>query len=504
MEKMITGEQLNGWLEPAMNKLKRAAERSDRLRLVLLTLANAAGCLTMLSPPIALVVTTVSAFSMAGNIRGPLDWFLVEVLAVAGLFFGYLSFQLYRLRPAAARGVTVGTQQAPELFAMLERRVSHFRVRPIDQIVLTSDAELKIKATPRWAVPGFYNYTLCAGAPLLFFISAEQLRLVLAGAISASAVTQKSLAGWLVQASQDWPVIIEALEERPSQLSRLLLKPIRRIAELSETLGGEFHSEWKQVPARWLLENSDEENTVDCIANQTVADAFLNQQYWPMIIKAADRSPVPVVKPFSHFELMLDKILDDNSAKRWLLQAQAGSNADQAGVRDLLSDLGFEQLNWSQIPEDNAFHGLFESADILKNLDEQWQKEIQPEWNRRYSAFQEEKTRFERLQKIAHDKHLRGASALRYVELAGKFLEQEQAISVYRQMFQANNTNATMCFATGRQMLLAGLIEEGCTALQRASELDSSLANRAHALINEHKRSHAKHRRAFFEAAKSA
>jgi hypothetical protein len=54
-------------------------------------------------------------------------------------------------------------------------------------------------------------------------------------------------------------------------------------------------------------------------------------------------------------------------------------------------------------------------------------------------------------------------------------------------MYQANPDNADICYASGREMLACGHSKEGYEALQRASELDRSLAIRAHALINEHK-----------------
>jgi hypothetical protein len=54
-------------------------------------------------------------------------------------------------------------------------------------------------------------------------------------------------------------------------------------------------------------------------------------------------------------------------------------------------------------------------------------------------------------------------------------------------VYEGNPDNADICYASGREMLACGYSQEGYEALQRASELDRSLAIRAHALINEHK-----------------
>jgi len=67
-------------------------------------------------------------------------------------------------------------------------------------------------------------------------------------------------------------------------------------------------------------------------------------------------------------------------------------------------------------------------------------------------------------------------------------LEADQAVEVHRSMYKGNLDDANICYASGREMLLSGYAQEGCQALQRAAELDSSLAHNAHALIDEHRR----------------
>ncbi|MEA2093651.1 MAG: hypothetical protein U9P11_03700 [Pseudomonadota bacterium] len=370
---------------------------------------------------------------------------------------------------------------------MLERRISHFKINQIDDIVLTPQTELKIQASPSWAIPFFHNYTLCVGAPSLFFISPGQFRLALAGAIAATAHRQNSVLGWAVQASEDWTIIIKALERHPTLFAKLVLKPVIRIAAFTERLSAELRAQLQQIQSRWVLEHTDENNTMEYLANHVVASSFLAQQYWPMIFKAAERCPTPVVKPFSHFELLLERTLTEDSAKRWLLQAQASRDARHTGLRNLLAALSIDHLQWSELPESNAFHGIFKSNAILKNLDEYWRTIVEPEWSERHSSFRKKKTRFEKLQERAQRQNLRGDSALHYIQLAASFLDKDEANSVYLSMYKGNLDNADICYASGREMLACGYSQEGYEALQRASELDMSLTNRAQALIYEHK-----------------
>jgi hypothetical protein len=488
MSQQLVSEQITMWLAPGRKKIIQMIQRSSGIRMLLLSLTNVFGCLLMLSPLLTLAAASASAVYLFNHIQGPLDWFVVEVLGVVSLFSGYLSIQFFCIHPEAPNGVRIEPEQAPDLFSMLERRVTHFRIRSINTIELTPDAELSIHATPKWPVPLFHSYTLRTGAPLLFFLSPGQFRLALAGAIATTTRAQCSWAGWLIKAAEDWPLIVSTLENRASLLARLLLKPAAWVARTAHTLSAELRADNLQIQSRWVLENTEEQNAIAYLSNQVVANAFLNQQYWPMIYKAAERCPTPVVKPFAHFELLLEKLLSERSAGRWLLHAQSHSSTDnQPDLRDLLAELDIEHLSWSQLPEKNAFHDLFTSTGILKSLDTHWQALIEPEWNRKHASFQHDRLRFEKLQSRAQQQGLRGDSALRYVKLAGKFMDREKAVAIYHDMYQTNLDDANLCFTSGYEMLKSGDLREGCEALQRAAELNSSLANRAHALINQHR-----------------
>ena len=488
MSQQIVSDQITIWLEPGRKKLTRMIARSSRVRYLLLSLTNVSGCILMLSPLITLAAASTSAVYLFNRIQGPLDWFLVEVLGAVCLFSAYLSIQLALTRPQASLGAPIRQDQAPELFSMLERRVTHFRIRPISALVLTPDAELKIQATPKWPVPLIHSYTLCTGAPLLFFLSPGQFRLALAGAIATTAHTQRNWTGWLIQASEDWPIIVATLEQRASLLAKILLKPMAWIAGTAHTFSRGLRTDREQIQSRWVLENTEERNAIEYLSNQVIAGAFLEKQYWPMIYKAAERCPTPVVKPFSHLELLLERLLNERSARRWLLQAQSHSGTNsQLDLRDLLAELNIDHLNWSQLPEKNAFHDLFSSTAVLKHLDTHWQAIIEPEWKRRHTSFQSDRLRFEKLQARARQQGLRGESALRYVKLAGRFMDKEKAVAIYQDMYRANLDDARLSFASGCEMLKSGHLQEGCEALQRAADLDNSLANRAHALINEHR-----------------
>jgi hypothetical protein len=170
-----------------------------------------------------------------------------------------------------------------------------------------------------------------------------------------------------------------------------------------------------------------------------------------------------------------------------LTQAQSPGRHYRFGVPDLLAELKIDQLRWAGPPEPDAYSALFRSNYALKQLDILWQEDIEPEWRRRHTRHQNDQTRFLQLRRRAAENALRDESALRYIQLAPRFLEADDAVSAYRAAYATNTDDPKVCFAAGLALLRAGAAQEGAQALLRAAELQPELAARVTALIQEHR-----------------
>ncbi|VAW77219.1 diguanylate cyclase/phosphodiesterase (GGDEF & EAL domains) with PAS/PAC sensor(s) [hydrothermal vent metagenome] len=486
MQSQALNNPLIHWLQPVGVRLKRAVDRNPSLRLAVLGLLNGAASLLLLSPAITLVSASMAAVWLYGHIQGPLDWFAAEVLCALALVAGWVTLQQYLTQPKCPEGVALNECDSPQIFGMLERRVTHFHIPAQDDVVLTDEAKLDIHLVPKHAFPFGHKHILAIGSPLLFFLSQDLFRLALAGAAAAHAQRQRGLRGWIIRCCGDWPQLIDALQSRPSIATRLFVPLLQNLDALNETLGHELRMELQQDSSRWISEQTDEQQAEQLLASQVLADLYLRHQYWPMIMKAADRCPTPVVKPFSHFELLLEKTLNQETANRWLLQAQTCSS-DNGELRDLLAGLGLERLVWSGLPEQSASTKLL-GSDSLKALDNDWQTRIQPEWDEHHSRFQHDLKRLNQLKQQHAERALHGESALRYIRLAEQLLDADEIGKACQSICDSNRSDAVLNFACGRQLIASGHAEAGCEALQRAAELDRAFARRAHAIINEQNR----------------
>ncbi len=471
------------WLGNLGRRLQKPLDRSERLRLGLLCVANAIGCLLVLSPALLSMTASAAALYFGQHLNGPLDWFLFELLGVCALLCGIVAADLLFSRPDFASGVPLTEAQSPELFAMLKRRLSHFRLETVNQVYLDDGTELQIDASPRWLLPFVHRRQLRIGAALLFFLSPAQFRLALAGTVSAHATTRHSMRGSLAQSRRDWNRIATAVNRRSSISSKILRRPLGWIAALVDALGKGLEQHDRQMQYRWLRNNTDERSATELLAARTVAAEFLDKQYWPMILKAADRCPQPVVHPFGHFELLLQRTLQEADVRRWLTNVRTRS-ADHC---DLLAELGIDFLKWAGTPTDSAYNALFAAPAVLDRLDHYWRKQIEPEWNQRHQHFQQKQQRFERLQELATQQALHGRSALRYIKLAADLLDREQAIEAWQSTVAANFSDASVCFACGRSLLAANATDTGREALERAAELSPSLTGGVKKLLREYR-----------------
>jgi|AMFO01.1.fsa_nt_gi hypothetical protein len=474
------------WLQPAGTRLKRAMDRNPVLRLITLGLLNGATSLLLLSPAITLASASLAALWLYGHIQGPLDWFFTEVLCALALVAGWLGLQQVLARPQRLDGVLINAQDAPDLFGMLERRAAHFHLRPPDKVILTDDATLTVRQIPQYAFPFAHTQILTLGAPLLFFLSRDLFRLALAGAIAAHARKQHGVQGWILRRCEDWPQIIGTLQVRPGLATHLFVPVLQRVNALNAMLSRELHADIQQNANRWVSEQTDEQQAEQLLASQVLTDLYLRNQYWPMIMKAADRCPTPVVKPFNHFELLLGKTLNCDTANRWLLQAQTCSG-DNGELRDLLAGLGLDRLTWSGLPEQPASTRLL-SPSILKALDSDWQTRIQPQWDEHHARFQHDLKRFKQLQQQHAEQALQNEPAMRYVQLAKQLLDADEMAKICQSVCENNRNDAALNFTCGRQLVEAGHSRTGYEALRRAAELDPALAHRAQAIINEQDR----------------
>lgn len=477
------------------DRLAGLGERVPLLRSLWLAGLAGAGDLALLGVPVFALANTAGFFWMLSVASSPASWLLVELFgaqAALGLLLG--AHQLLTA-PAPPAGVEIGRDRAPLLFELVERRLAQYHLPRVDHIRLTTDAALRWVATPRRILPGANRHTLCIGLPLLFFLSDKQFHALLRSTLAQWDWRQRPLDTWIRRRAAGWARFSEACAA-PVGLpgAALLTRPVQAFARLLGARAAETVDRLDLVRDACTREVLDDEQLLALLAAEAVCAAYLEHRFWPMIEAAAERTPEPVLKPFSNFGVFLERMLCREEADRWLLRtlAQPASQArHHCGLRHRLDVLGYQRLHWPGLPEQTAFHALFghQARSTAQELDRWWQGRVRDEWRARYACFHAEQSRFRRLHEAAARAPLSGARARDYVKLADRFLSPADALQAVRTAWLNNQGDPALCFDCGRRLLVAG-DEQGVAAIETAIQIDQAWANEGAALISEFERRH--------------
>ncbi len=475
-----------------MGRAARLGERAPLLRTLWLTALAAAADGVLLAIPLFALLNSAGFVWMLSTASSPAGWLLAELSGVQAVLGLLASADLLLTRPPLPQGVELRRAQAPALFGLIDRRTAQYRLAPVDRVLLTTDSDIRWIATPRRILPGTHRHTLCVGLPLLFFLSHKQFRARLHSTLGQWYAYRNPLDTYIRRRAADWVQFAAMYGERRLPAAWLLRRPVTAFARLFARHSAELCRNLDLVRDDCAREVLDDEQLLALIAAETVCAGYLDNRFWPMIRAAAERTPDPVLKPFSNFAVFLDRLLCREDAARWLLQALAQSASEaqaHCGLRHRIGVLGYSQLSWSGMPGKPAFHALFDdrATGVTRALDGFWQNQVRGEWAGRYRQFQADKTRFRQLHEQAARQVLSGRRARDYVRLAERFLAQDEAVAVLRRLFINNQGDAALCFECGRRLLAAG-DEQGVAALETAMQINQAYANEGAALISEFER----------------
>jgi hypothetical protein len=414
---------------------------------------------------------------------------LALAIGTAILVLAWASRELWQLRPEQPEGVEVCAQDAPQLHAMIGRRIRKFTAPRIHRVLLTRSTGIEVVRTPANGFrTGHYN-TLCLGVPLLHMLSHKQLRVVLHCAIGQHARSSNTHAGRLAGLCQDWAHCTRALQRRNSPGAWLL----RAFAAWYNPLLQRYSTAAMRQHAlhydQYAIELVKDIEVLAIIATEEVCSAYMEQCFWPMLLKTADRQPNPTIRPFSNFEPILRSSLRQQDAERWLLKALTAvelPDSSRPSLAQRLDALGYSQLHFFALPEDGAMHAVVgrKMHGLLKELDQQWRTDINPIWRARHQAFRDEKSRFDVLHERFESNLLEGPAAFAYARMVTRHLPRERCIGIFNTLLERDQDNPEVLFEMGKLLLDMGEVG-GARAIEMAITLDKSYVGRASAALSE-------------------
>lgn len=485
---MTLSSMLTADFEALFERYRLAALRHPRLFHLRVTVRAACGVgFVLLTGGLALYGLLWSLAPFVGG--GGLDalW-RVPVLILSLLWLSGVGRAL-RAHPAGMTGMPVGRDEAPALFALLERMQRRFRSPSIHQVRITGDLNAAITRRPCMGLAGRSRNTLILGLPLALALTPRQFVAVLAHEFGHLCHSRLALGGWGSQLRSYWHQVLENMENDRSLL-RPLISMLARYESPIYCAGSLVLSHLDEHEADAAAASVvGSELLGQALAEVALNHRFLAQDYWHKVYAQADRSERPAILPYRNMRAALKAGLDRSSAASWFDEiADEGDEETQLGTHPSLGlrvrALGVDSLRERRGGERAADRFLGQALDrVAALLDRDWWDAERGSWRRRYWEVSRALDRIARLE--AEGQKLGVSDRLELAMLVERYDGARDPLKVYRDMMPQMPGRPDALLGIGR-LLLGREDPSGIGYLRQALGEDGAVGLQAAVLLVEH------------------
>ncbi|WP_374428981.1 hypothetical protein [Ideonella dechloratans] len=417
----------------------------------LLTLAGLPGLLGLLALllPLGLWLAGGSAW-----------WWALAPLGAALL---WASAALWRPEPPPRDGVVLTLAQLPRLDELLQRLTEAAHARPLGEVRLTPEQELRVLPTSPLGLLGGGRPQLRIGLPLLMGLDGPQFAALLAREMHG--LRRGSLASWMAHWRQRWHgLLAERLPLAPGPRATgwglLLWHNLARAfllrALVSERLNGPAADAWA---ARWTGATG-QRILADALIARAVQARYLAQQFWPQVWAAARSERRPSAHPMRDLRVLMRQSLRHPEAPQWAqdaLRTPAAADAPDFSLRVRVQAL-VEKLSPLTVPAVSAGEILLGQAlpRLAEALDSAWQTQQADAWLQRHQACRQQAQWLDELNAADTNGPLEKSEALFQARLTQALGTPTEAAAAWRRVIDRHAAPAEARLGLARA-LLAGV-----------------------------------------------
>lgn len=309
----------------------------------------------------------------------------------AGLGALLLLLPLVRLHLQPAQGRHIAGNQAPKLFAIIDKIESKTRNLHIDTAVLSGEFELRIQQTPRLGMLGLPRNTLIIGLPLLQILSRKEFAALLAHEFEHIGGFKGRTSAWIYRLRLNWAQLLQTATDSPSSLTRIAWWPLRRFIPYFEAFSFVMARQSEYLADRLGGKIVGKRLMADALISQELGRRFLDEQFWPNFWTQAQTTERPAFPPHGLLRTALSAGITEGRNAAWLALALK----QPSGCEDTTPCLSDRLLALDQFPElpprstQNAAQVLLGKAlpELIKEFDAEWLKAHGKAWQARHQAF---------------------------------------------------------------------------------------------------------------------
>jgi hypothetical protein len=424
--------------------------------------------------------------------------FGAPILLALLTFLGSVVKSLWVVLPQP-QGIPVTRETAPRLVAFLDDIAGTVKAPRFDHILICGDFTAGVVQVPRFGLMGPHRNYLILGLPLMKGLSREQFQAVIAHELAHISRRHSRFGGWVYRQRMTWSQILDQV--RHNWVFTPFLKwyaPYFFAHTFVLARSNEF------IADRCAAEIVGARTTAETLVAAAVKLRFLEEEFWPSIVKQVYVRPDPPVSPFGAMFADDGDEPDEHTAMNRLLKAwstHTGFDDTHPSLADRLSALGFRGVAGGPLDPPKpplpppARIERSAAADLLGpygdrvtgELDVRWRRSVSAEWHREHAEAQQDIARMEVLVDRAKATPLGIDESLELVKLVARFHGCQAAAVPARSLAQRFPRSAKGQALAGAVLCESG-DATGVQLMENAGRLDPAMSAQMQALIADHLR----------------
>jgi len=323
-------------------------------------------------------------------------------IAVVMAAFLWVVLKALWLRLSPPQGTEIKPREAPELFAMIEELRRALRSPRFHHVLVTGDFNAAVVQAPRLGLLGWSRNYLIIGLPLAKALAVQQFKAVLAHEFGHLSKGHGRMSNWIYAQRLRWSRLMAALEATESW-GRFLFRPFLRwyapyFNAYSYPLARANEFEADATSARLATKRA----AAEALTAVNVVGSFLEERFWPQIVRRADEMPRPAFAPFAAMGAQVAAGIDTASIEAWLDQALARKTTlddTHPSLGERLGALGEKPA--LALPAAGAAADRLLGASLerlTREFDQRWHDGILPSWQERHREVQQARQRLAELE----------------------------------------------------------------------------------------------------------
>jgi Zn-dependent protease with chaperone function len=372
-------------------------------------------------------------------------------------------------------GLELRRDQAPALFAEIERIRRLGRVPRIHRVLVTSDLNAAVAQTPRLGILGWPHNDLLVGLPMMLALSPDTFRAVLAHELGHLSGRHGRAGAWVYRVRATWMQVLGALEARRSWLGRVLLAFFRWYGPFFGAASFALAREQERAADRFSAAATDPRRAADALAAVDVADWALERRFWPAMMRSTVERPEPPAGYLEALEAEVRAAHRDPEAERVLaaaLRRRSRGVDTHPALAERIAALGEPPRLPPPFPATAAARLLGPSLEAVRAaLDRRWREGVSEGWRRAHAEKASQARRLAELEAAAEAAPLGPSEAWERASLAEDLRGLDAALPLARDAAERHPDHAPARYGLGRLLLARGEAD-GAAHVRHAMALD--------------------------------